>query len=156
MANPVTNYFALEPLVLDHIRTTVPNLQHVGAVLNIQDVMNSRITPAVYLLLENLQPQEIDNQTRPMYTMEITYRVIIAASNYRDTRYNSDARQAAGNLLATVSDAVMNKQFDPNFTRFIPARTADFHRSDKGYEVYGLAFTATFPSAYQANLTTLP
>ena len=151
--NPVNDYFALEPLLLQQISEQVPNLQHVGMANSIEQLIKDRgRVPSVYLILANLQPLDTDEQTRRLYEMELTYQVVIAVSHRSETRHGSDVHRVAGPLLATVSKAVTNQQVHQDFTRLVPARSPDFKRYVTGHGLFGLAFSTRFASQYEANL----
>ena len=154
MANPITDYFAIEPLLIQQIRENVPGLQHVGQMTNTELALKDRgLVPAVYVSLFDLQPLELDDQTRRLYEMELTYQVILAVSNRRDTRHNYDVNREAGPILALISKAILNKDMHQDYTRFRLVRSPDFRKYLAGHGVFTMAYATTFTATYDTRIT---
>lgn len=148
-----TDYFALTPIIELEL-SAIPGLRFVGNTLTLDDALCRRsITPAAWVVLADLQPLELNEPARRLYTLEVIYNVALIIAHAGQTWNNEEVHQIAGPMLAAITEVMCNKKMHEDFTRFRPARVREFRKSLPGFGMFILGYSSEFTAAYESNLS---
>jgi len=139
------NHLALEPLLIDRLKSAVPEFRAVPGMADLAAMQESgQPTPAAHVIYQGDTLPSGNNAGQGSAQMVAqTWMVVVAVRTARDTRGGSDAREEAGPLITGVIRALSGWMPGPGF---IPMRRVNAPKPgfNAGFGYFPLAFETRF------------
>lgn len=140
------NYLALEPLIIDRLKTEVPTLRAVLSADALADLAEGvQTTPAAYVLYDGDDVPSADGKRAGDGARQLVSQRWLVVLAVRNARGGSDAREDAGPLLTQILAALAgyHPQPAPPSQVYRPLKRAQAPRPGyhAGYGYFPLLFT---------------
>lgn len=139
------NHLALEALLIDHLKSAVPEFRDVLGMADLASMQeSSQVTPAAHVIYQGDTLPSGNSAGQGSAQMVVqTWLVVVAVRSARDTRGGSGAREEAGSLITRVIQSLAGW---PPGAGFLPMQRVNTIKPgfNAGFAYFPLAFETRF------------